>query len=116
MPVTSPRSNSPQSGVYAPLSWGDVPEWIRKVAEACEACLEGKVRSIAQVTLTANAATTTITDRRIGVESFVHFMPLTANAAGEVGYYVSSQTEGSLVLSHATDARTDRTFRYVILG
>lgn len=111
MPVTSPRSNSPQSGVYAPLSWGDVPEWIRKVAEACEACLEGKVRSIAQVTLTANAATTTITDRRIGVESFMHFMPLT-----EVGYYVSSQTEGSLVLSHATDARTDRTFRYVILG
>ena len=116
MPVTSPRSGSPQSGVYAPTIWGDIREWCRKIAEACEAALEGKVRSVGTVTLTADAATTTITDRRIGVESFVQLMPLTENAGGELGVYVSSQTDGSLILAHATDSRTDRTFRYVVLG
>ena len=71
------------------------------------------------VTLTANAASTTITDARISYRSPVVLIPVTANAAAAVAttYYANtSRVNGSLVLTHANNAQTDRTFQYAVMG
>lgn len=66
------------------------------------------------VTLTANSATTTLTDPRIGINSAVLLIPTTANAAAEAPYI--AVTAGSCTINHANNAQTDRTFRYAIVG
>ena len=102
-----------------PIDWHDEKEHRRKLAESIGGLLDGKVNSVGDVTLTANQATTTLSDRRIGPDSFIHFMPTTANAAAEVGaggFYVSARAQYSATLTHANNAQADRTFRYVVLG
>ena len=81
--------------------------------------LRGKLNNSTNgtVTLTANAASTTLTDPLITPVSVVAIHPTTANAAGAIATtYVSSQTNGSAVLTHANNAQADKTFRYVIVG
>jgi len=73
------------------------------------------------VTLTANAASTTVTDERLSYYSTVVFDPMTANAATEKAagtLYVTqaNRKNGSWTLTHANDASVDRTFRMAILG
>ncbi len=73
------------------------------------------------MTLTANAAATTVTDSRIGYYSIILFMPMTANADVDcrVGpLYVAQATlkTGSAVVTHANNANTDRTHRLLIVG
>lgn len=71
------------------------------------------------VTLTANAATTTVTDSLFNAGEVPLFTAATANAAAEIKngtMYVSSRTNGSFVITHANNAQTDRTFLYVRLG
>ena len=72
-------------------------------------------------TLTANAATTTLTDLRLGVNSAIFFDPVTLNAAAELAagtIYVltANRLNGSYTVTHANNAQTDRTFRYLIIG
>ncbi len=79
--------------------------------------LAGKLNCTAEVTFTASAATTVVKDQRVGAKSYIGIdMPLTANAAGELGYYVSSQGTQTFTITHAVDSRSDRTFRYVVIG
>ena len=106
-----------------PDDYGDLKEWLRKVASAVNSMLEGRVNSSGVATLTNGAATTVITDRRIGNDSVVLFMPLTANAAAEQAagtMYVKTTDIAprnvQFTINHANNAQTDRNFRYVILG
>lgn len=83
--------------------------------------LRGKLNVTLDVTLTANSATTTVTDERISVFSFIGWEPLTAHAAAEIaagGMYVdkTTQVNGALTITHANNAQTDRTFRIAILS
>jgi hypothetical protein len=71
------------------------------------------------VTLTANAASTTVTDERISYYSGFKFDPMTANAAAALATtYVTqaNRLNGSCVITHANNAQTDRTFRLLVLG
>lgn len=71
------------------------------------------------VTLTANQATSTLTDPLLTPNSVIVFMPTTANAAAELGngtLYVSARTAESATLAHANNAQADRTFEYRIFG
>jgi len=71
------------------------------------------------VTLTANATSTTVTDTRAGVASFIWFMPTTLNAAGEFAngnLCVQTQDKQLFVVTHTNAPSIDRTFRYVLLG
>jgi hypothetical protein len=73
------------------------------------------------VTLTANAASTTVTDERLSYYSTVVFDPMTANAATELAngtLYVTqaNRKNGVFTLTHANGASVDRTFRMAILG
>lgn len=79
--------------------------------------LLGKTNNVSTVTLTANSATTTITDPRITYASFIGLMATTANAAtATANVYVSARGDGTATLTHANNAQTDRTFILLIVG
>ena len=71
------------------------------------------------VTLAANAASTTLSDARIRFDSPMMLVPTTANAAAEIGNGTlflpeAGRANGAIVIAHANNAQTDRTFRYMI--
>lgn len=106
---------------YSPVSEvePDEAEHRRKLANAVNSIRAGKLNALAGLTLTANAATSTFTDARISAQSFLNFMPQTANAvAALAGMYVDPTTQktGQAVITHANNAQTDRTFTVLIIG
>ena len=91
----------------------------RQIAEVVNRTLDGGINATGSVTLTASAASTAVTDKRLSATSYFGLMPTTANASAEVGngtIYVSAQGTPTLTLTHANNSQTDRTYRYVILG
>ncbi len=92
---------------------------IRALASVINRINTGKINCTGTVTLTANAASTTVTDSRATAFSFIGLLPTTANAAAEYGagtWRVATRQNGSFVITHANNAQTDRDFIYVILG
>jgi hypothetical protein len=80
---------------------------------------EGRSNTVGRFTLTANAASTTVTAANCGVGSTVLLTPTSAHAAAEVGngtIYVSAVANGSFTLTHASNSQADRTFLYAALG
>lgn len=81
---------------------------------------DGKTNNVGEVTLTAGAATTTVTDFRVRAASAILLMPTTANAALALASadpaYVSSVLKHQFVVTHANNAQTDRSFLYVVIG
>jgi hypothetical protein len=68
-------------------------------------------------TLTANAASSTMSHNAIRPTSSFSVVPLTANGAAEIGggtLYHSTPTLGQVVWNHANNAQNDRTFRITI--
>lgn len=79
--------------------------------------MNGRQNNIGEITLTANAATTTVTDTLINENSVITLMPMTANAAGAIATtYFDAPTQGSVVINHANNAQADKTFRYEVTG
>lgn len=78
--------------------------------------MQGKMNITGDVTLTASAATTTVTDPRVSPNTAVDLMPTTANAATAKASAWIVVGEGSFVIHHANNAQTDKTFRYTLLG
>src|SRR5579883_1511030 len=79
---------------------------------------QGHINAHVDVTLAANAATTTLSDPRIGSNSRLVFMAQTAHAgtALAAGIYVTARMKGSCTLTHHNTADTDKTFTVAILG
>ena len=78
----------------------------------------GAIDCTLQVTLDANAASTTVVDSRISIQTAPILVPTTAHAAAEVaagGLYVTP-TKGQVVINHANNAQTDRIFQLALLG
>ena len=67
----------------------------------------------ADVTLTAGAGETTVTDALCTPGALVVFSPLSASAAA-AGSFLKSTARGSFVLGHAVSDATDRLLRYEI--
>ena len=145
MPVTSPRATARSFRVAPSAFYGDldraleraipdpvarVPlrdliwqliEWSRLGFGVLNGAMQGKLNNGGQVTLAASVATTTLSDVRIGADTTVVLCPITANAAAEVGAGGLFQTHpnvtgGQAVINHASNAQTDRDFRYALLG
>lgn len=91
----------------------------RQIASWANQVHVGHLANTGTVTLTANAQSTTVADSRVSFNSFVGFMPLTANAASELaggGMWVSTQANESFTITHTSAASADRQFRYALLG
>lgn len=107
--MTAPRRNFPI--IHYGLHWG-AEAW-----EIINNAFKGKQNIGGEVTLTANAASTTLSDELIDEDSVVALMPMTSNAAAAVGTtYFSAPASGSVVINHANNGQTDRTFRYTVTG
>jgi hypothetical protein len=92
---------------------------VRKVNAAINNLAQGRSNAVGTVTLTAGAATTTVTARNCGAGSVVLLSPLTAHAAAEIAagtLYVSAVANGAFTLTHASNAQGDRKFGYACLG
>jgi|TARA_R110002020_G_scaffold78702_2_gene197726 hypothetical protein len=102
-----------------PVNWGDMSAWVEKIAFSVNSIDNGKISTNSTVTLAASAATTTVTDRKVGKDSVISFMPLTANAAAELtALYVSAQDgrANTFTITHNNAGTTDRSYRYIVLG
>jgi ABC-type sulfate transport system permease component len=105
--------------IALPVSWRDAQEMVRKIADAANSLGDGRSNATGTVTLTAAAASTAVTDRRVGTDSVIALMPTTANASGEIGagtIYIATVTAGSFTITHANNAQADRTYSYSIQG
>lgn len=90
---------------------------LRRIVGVVSRLLQGKLNAVATVTLTANSATTTFDDPRIGGASFLGFTPRTANAAaGLTVLRVTAKDKGTATLTHANNAQADRTYDVLIIG
>lgn len=79
--------------------------------------LSGKTNNFGTVTLTANAASTVLSDPRIGINSVIHLQPTTANAAGALATtYFGTPGDGVVTINHANNAQSDKTFAYTVVG
>jgi hypothetical protein len=89
-----------------------------QLARTANLAIQGKLNATVDVTLTASATTTTVTDSRIGVTSHISLMPQTAAAATAqvAGIHVTDRTKGSCVLNHASNSATDQNFVCLIIG
>jgi hypothetical protein len=91
----------------------------REIAEVVNRMLTGGLNNRGSVTLIASAGATSVADPRVSGTSTILLWPTTANAAAELGagtIYTSAKAKGGFTLAHASNALTDRTFDYAILG
>jgi hypothetical protein len=87
------------------------------IARAVNGLIAGKADVTETFTLTANSATTTVTDTKFESNMVVIWAPTTANAASAMtNLYISSRSRNSFTLTHANNAQTDRTFLYIRMG
>ena len=95
----------------------DQAAWLEGIAGVLNNVLKGKTNNTGVVTLTATAASTTLTDSRIGANSVISLMPTTANAAGALATtYFGTFLDGSCVITHANNAQADKTFGFTVVG
>ena len=91
----------------------------RRVNSAIRQLAEGRSNATGLVTLTAGAATTVVTALNCSSGGTVLLQATTANAAAEIGagtIYIGTVDNGTFTVTHANNAQTNRTFRWVALG
>lgn len=100
-----------------PRKWGSEQDHRARLADAINNILKGKINAGGELTLTANSATTTLTDIRIGADSVILLQPTTANgAAALANVYFGTPGSGTVTINHSNNAQTDRSFRYAVIG
>lgn len=102
-----------------PVVHSDAAEHRRILATSQNQMLFGRLNNTGAVTLDANQATTTVSDRRVAETSSIFLSPTSAEAAAEVAsgnMYVSAVTAEQFTIAHSNNANTDRTFDYAVLG
>jgi len=90
----------------------------RAVAEVVRGVMDGKTNNTGSITLAVGSAvTTTLTDRRIGVDSVIVFVPASAAAnADATRVYASAQGQGTATVNHAANVTANKTYRYALIG
>lgn len=91
----------------------------QKVSQAINQLAQGRSNAIGEFTLTASTTTTTVAAPNCGADSAVFVFPQTPNAANDFGLLnidPDDVSAGQFIVTHASNARTDRTFWFVCLG
>lgn len=87
--------------------------WLSIIAEKLNLIL--RRTSAPVVTLTPNAATTTLYDERLSPYASVHLAPTSASAASATGLWIELG-DGVATIHHDISTATDRAFRASIIG
>lgn len=111
--------NLPQPGVFSSLA--DVARYTRQLWDSLYKVRRGKLECVVEFTLTANVATTVLTDERLSPQTVVLLDPKTANAAAELAagtvYCLTANRDaGTWTFTHANNAQTDRLFQACLIG
>lgn len=77
---------------------------------------QGHLNCLVTGTLNANATSTTITAPTCTANSGIFACPVTAHAANDIPLMSYAPASGQFVITHASNARVDRSFVFVILG
>jgi hypothetical protein len=86
------------------------------INQAIMALQQGHLNSTGTFTLTASATTTTVPAPTCMTTSVVLLNPQTPDAANDMATTSIVPGQGQFVVTHANNARVDRTFGYVVLG
>jgi hypothetical protein len=112
----------PFNGVPA-FTGNNIDEWTLKAKNTINNNLNGKLNSTGTFTLAASTVSTEVkfANGMVGENTVLIYFPLTANAAtvwGAGTMFMSSRDVPNSVLglTHASDANTDKTFAYVLIG
>jgi hypothetical protein len=105
-----------------PINWTDPLDAMRRTVNSVRGLMDGKSNNTGTVTLSAGAATTTVTDARVAATSHITLTPLTANAAA-MSVHISSRSgtpdtaaHQQFVVTHSNTANADQNFSYSITG
>jgi hypothetical protein len=109
--VRAPRPRVPE---YQP----NETQHRRQLARSLNLVIAGQLDCTLSVTLTPSSATTGVTDARISVQTAAIPVPVTASAASEIaaGTMFMSVANGSMTITHANSAVTDRIFTFAFIG
>ena len=93
-------------------------DYCREIVEVANGARDGKLNAVADVTWSNAATTTVISDTRIGPDSHIDFVPLTANANAIfiAGWHISSRDKGTCTVTHTSIAQADHDFTMLIIG
>ena len=97
----------------------EVSAWLGRVRDVVNNIMRGKLNCTGAVTLAAGADGTLLSDARIGGGSVVLLQATSTNAAAELGngtLYFDAPGAGSVVIRHANNGQSDRSFGYVVIG
>lgn len=92
---------------------------LKKIVLAIQQLAAGRSNAVGSVTLATGAASTTVITANCAIGSVPILVPVSANAAAEVGngtMYVSAVANGAFTITHANAATTGRTFLYAVVG
>lgn len=108
---------SSQAGVSIPTFQPDETKHRRDIAQWAQWINQGHLADVGSVTLNSGAVSTDVVDARVSINSFVGFMPRTANALSAAPtLFVSTIANGGFTITHNNSASVDKTFRYALLG
>lgn len=91
----------------------------REVAFAVRELINGRGNYMGTVTLTASATATVVSRTNANKSAAVLLFPMTANAAAALTTTYVTQanvTSTGFTITHASNAQTDRTFFYIMVG
>jgi hypothetical protein len=92
---------------------------VETIVRAINQLAQGRGDNRGTVTLRASQTTTTVENQFVGENSSVILFPRSASAATAFGagvVYVSSKTNGAFVITHDSNAATDRIFDFIFVG
>ena len=95
-----------------PQETKDLKQIIRSLLQLAS----GRSNAIGTVTLKPSATSTAVTDQNCAAGSAIILTPLTANAAAALASTFFATSNGGFLINHASNAQTDRTFAYAIVG
>jgi hypothetical protein len=95
----------------------DEKELSRRLREALNLVIQGKLNCTANLTLNKDAVSTTVSDVRAGPNSTILPMPTSATGASAFNtWWVSTRETGRFVISHVSTSTSDATATYAIFG
>lgn len=116
----------PTPGPTHPPWFPPVPEYMpddrehrRQMARSINALRQGKQNVTHDLTLTADATSTVLSDARIGISSaIIPAMATTSDAAAALvaGIWITDIKTGSCTVRHESSSQVDRIVRFVIIG
>jgi len=113
---TSTADELARINLLSPQDRFDDPTLTSRLYDMVERSLNGQTRNSSSLTLDSGETTTTVYDPLFESHQIVLLQPMTLSAAAaQLTTYVSSRSQGSFVVTHAS-ASGNEVFGYVFVG